>query len=614
QGIAGTLRAAEVRIVGRRGGLRGLRDRWRLWAGGAAAAGLSGDRAALVRGMALGGGAGLSQQAAQAFRDSGLWHLLAVSGQNVAVVALAALAALRALGVGRRPAVGLAALLLVAYCLACDGGASVARAGVVGALGALAELRSAGRDRWHLLLVGLAALLAVQPRAIGDPGLQLSFAAVVGLFAIAPALEGPLRGLLPSRVASLAALAGGAGLATAPVLVWSFGRLSLAGLALNVVAVPLAAPVVVVALCGVAAGALLPAAGVALAWLAGLGAGLLLVMARAAAAIPGAAVELPAPAALPLAALAAGVPLLARWLRRPARQRPARASRGIRGRPLAIGALAALAALALAWPRGERPGWPSSATLTVLDVGQGEAVLLQAPDGSAALIDAGPPGNPPPVLAALRRAGVRRLAALAVSHGSLDHVGGAAAVVETLPVDALVRPPLAELPAAARRALRAARMRGTPVRTLAAGGEVAVGAWRLRALWPLAGAPAATDPNRGCLVLVASAGPLAALLPADAEGDLLGGLAIPPVDVLVVSHHGSDDPALPALLRRLRPALALISVGARNAYGHPAPATLDALAAAGVRVLRTDRSGDLGVSAGAGAARARAALGYDRRP
>jgi competence protein ComEC len=278
-----------------------------------------------------------------------------------------------------------------------------------------------------------------------------------------------------------------------------------------------------------------------------------------------------------------------------------------------LAAVAAVAALALAWPRGGGAGWPAAATLTVLDVGQGEAILLRAPDGSAALIDAGPPGDPPPVLAALRRAGVRRLAALTLTHGSLDHVGGAAAVVDRLPVDALVRPPLPDLPAALRRALEAARARGTPQHTLAAGGEVAAGAWRLRALWPAGRTPAGTDPNRACLVLLASAGPLAALLPADAEGDVLDRLAIPPVDVLVVSHHGSGDPALPALLRRLRPAVALISVGAGNAYGHPAPATLDALGAAGVRVLRTDRSGDLSVSAG-GVDRAAGALGYDRRP
>ncbi len=307
---------AVVRRDGRRGGLAGLRDRWREWAGARAGAGLAGDRAALVRGMALGGGEGLSQGAGDAFRDAGLWHLLAVSGQNVAVVAIAVLAGLRALGLGRRGAVAGAALVMCAYCLACDGGASVARAGIVGALGLLAELRSAPRERWYLLLVGLAALLAHQPRAVWDPGLQLSFAAVVGLFTLAPPLAGWLRGWLPGRVADLAALAAAAGLATAPVVVGVFGRLSLAGLVLNVVAVPLAAPIVVLALAGIAAGALLPAAGVALAWIAGLGAQALLWGARLAAAVPGAAVDVPTGAA-PLVAPVALAPLAAWGFVRP---------------------------------------------------------------------------------------------------------------------------------------------------------------------------------------------------------------------------------------------------------------------------------------------------------
>src|SRR6185436_19580979 len=105
----------------------------------------------------------LSEASASAFRDAGLWHLLAVSGQKVTVVALAALALLRALGTRRR-------------------------AGVAGGLGLLAEIRSAPRERWYLMSAGLAALLAHDPRAIGDPGLQLSFAAVAGLFLLAPPL------------------------------------------------------------------------------------------------------------------------------------------------------------------------------------------------------------------------------------------------------------------------------------------------------------------------------------------------------------------------------------------------------------------------------------------
>jgi competence protein ComEC len=602
QGIAGRLRPATTRGEGRRGGLQGARDAWRRWATAHAGAGLSGDRGALVRGMALGGGAGLSEGAEEAFRDAGLWHLLAVSGQNVTVVAIAALALLRALGLRRRGAVAGAALVMAAYCLACAGGASVARAGIVGGLGLVAELRSAPRERWYLLLAGLALLLAHQPRAIGDPGLQLSFAAVVGLFTIAPPLASWFRGWVPGRVADLAAMAGAAGLATAPVLVWQFGRLSLAGLALNVVAVPLAAPIVVLALAGLAAGALMPAAGVALAWLAGLGAAVLLAAARAAAAIPGAAVDLPAAAAPMLLSLAAAPPLVALALA------PGAAGAWLRSLPWPALALAAAALAALGWALlrpGPPPPWPTAPAVTALDVGQGDAILLRSPDGAAALFDAGPPGDPAPVARALARLGVRRLDALVLTHDSLDHVGGGEAVLEAVDVGTLVHEPPPEdgFAAAHGRVTDAAHERGVPAREARAGARLAVGRWRVRVLSPARGRAPGQDPNPTSLVALASADGFEALLTADAESDALGRLALPRVDVLKVSHHGSEDPGLPAVLQRLRPVAGVISAGEGNPFRHPRTETLAALAAAGVAAWRTDRSGDVTVTpSGAGVA------------
>ncbi len=596
QGIAARLRPASLRHDGRRGGLPGLRDGWRRWAEEHAGAGLSGDRRELVRGMALGGGSGLSEAAAEAFRDAGLWHLLAVSGQNVTVVAIAALALLRALGLRRRPAVAGAAAVMAAYCLACEGGASVARAGVVGGLGLAAELRSAPRERWYLLLAGLALLLAHQPRAIGDPGLQLSFAAVVGLFAIAPPLAAWFRGWVPGRVADLAAMAGAAGLATAPVLVWQFGRLSLAGLALNVVAVPMAAPIVVLALLGLPAGALLPAAGAAPAWLAGLGAAALLAAARAAAAIPGAAVSLPAAAAPLLVPLAAAPPVVARALG------PGDGAARLRRLPWRGLAVAAAALAAGSWALlrpGPPPPWPAAPAITALDVGQGDAVLLRSPEGAAALVDAGPPGSPAPVARALRRVGVRRLDVMVLTHDSLDHVGGAPDVLAELDVGLVVHepPPADGFAPAHERAARAARDRGVPVRGLRAGGRLAVGRWRVTVLSPARGRLAGQDPNPASLVALASADGLDVLLTADAESDGLAPLALRPVDVLKVPHHGSEDPGLARVLGRLRPAVALISAGEGNPFRHPRPETLAALADGGVAAWRTDVSGDVTVTA-----------------
>lgn len=596
QGVAARMRPDAVREAGRRGGPGGLRDRWRAWAGANAAAGLSGDRREVVRGMALGGGSRLTEEAADAFRDAGIWHLLAVSGQNVTVVAIAVLAALRALGVARRPAVAGAALVMACYCLACDGGASVGRAGIVGGLGLVAELRSSPRERWHLLLAGLAVLLAAQPRALWDPGLQLSFAAVCGLFLLAPPLAAWWRGLLPGRVADLAAMAGAASLATAPVLVWHFERLSLAGLLLNVAAVPLAAPVVVLALAGLAAGAIVPAAGAALAWAAGLGAEALLLSARAMSALPGAAVDLPSAAALPLLVLAAAPAVAARLLR------PGGRGPGRRARRVAV-ALSLAATLGLvAWAPWRPPApapWPAAPAVTVLDVGQGDAILLRGPGGEAALVDTGPPGSPAPVVAALARHGVRRLDAVVLSHDSLDHAGGLADLAGRVRIARVLTPPAPEegLAAPARAALAAARAAGAGVGVVRAGDAVAVGPWRLRIIWPARQLPRGADPNTASMVAVAGAGDLDVLLTADAESPTLAPLALPAADVLKVAHHGSDDPGLPGILRRVRPAAAVIPVGRGNPFGHPRAATLAALSTAGVAVWRTDLHGDVTMTA-----------------
>jgi competence protein ComEC len=353
---------------------------------------------------------------------------------------------------------------------------------------------------------------------------------------------------------------------------------------------------VVLALAGLAAGALLPAAGVALAWLAGLGAAALLGAARAAAALPGAAVDLPGAAAPALVPLALAPPLVALALA------PGAAGERVRSLPWPAMALAAAAAGALAWTLlrpGPPPPWPAAPALTALDVGQGDAILLRSPDGAAALVDAGPPGEPAPAAGALARLGVRRLDALVLTHDSLDHVGGGEAVLGAVDVGIVLHEPAPEdgFAAAHRRVTEAARARGVPVRELRAGARIGVGRWRVRVLSPAGGRLPGEDPNPVSLVALAAAGGLRALLTADAESDALGRLPLPRVDVLKVSHHGSEDPGLPAVLRRLRPAAAVVSAGEGNPFRHPRPETLAALAAAGVRTWRTDRSGDVTLTA-----------------
>jgi competence protein ComEC len=583
-GIAGRLTIRTSRAVGRRGGLRALRDRLRNGASANVARGLDGDRREIVRGLALGGGDGLSEPTARAFRDSGLWHLLAVSGQNIAIVADALSLVLTAIGVSRRRSVLVAILVVATYCLTCDGGASVARAGIVGSLILAGRLRSRERDRWYLLLLGLAFLVLHQPRAIGDPGLQLSFAAVVGIYTIGAPIGTWLQGFVPRKVAELVALSAGATLATAPVVVAHFGRLSLSGVIVNLVAVPLAGPVVVIALVGVAAGALLPAAATMCAALAGAGADILLLLARIGAAVPGAAVALPAWSAAVLSAFSVAIPwAFARLWRR----HGGVVAATVRPVWVACSMAVVVTGIAVAIPDRPRPTpWPSGPAVTALDIGQGDAILLRSPDGSAVLVDTGPPGDPPAIVAALRRVGVRRLDALAITHHQLDHDGAVAAVLDAFDVKAFVTP--VPVPREETAAVRD----GAAVHRVAAGDVIHAGQWRLEVLWPVAGFTPPEDPNDACLVLRARAPGLTALLTGDAESNVLAQLRLHHADLLKVSHHGSQDAGLEGVLARLRPTVAVISVGTGNPFGHPRPQTLRTLADAGAQVYRTDQVGD----------------------
>ncbi len=587
--VAARLRAHRVEPVGRRGGVQGLRDRIRNALAASAGSGLSGDTAEIVRGMALGGGAGISDQTADRWRRAGIWHLLAVSGQNIGFVALGVMLLLGALGVARRGAAVGAILVIVVYCLSCDGGASVARAGIVGCLVLTAQLVGRARDRWYLVLVGLGVLLGVQPRSVGDPGLQLSFAAVAGLMTIAPALQEWLEGMVLRPVAPYVAQSLAASLATAPVAIAHFGTVSPVGLAVNVVVVPMAGPIVVLALVGAVVGALVPPLALVPTQLAGLGADAIQLIARVAAAIPGASVRAPIVATAVACVLAVGIPLAAWWLwsADPWTKRwPARPAVGV-----AV-VIVAIVGVGVLIRRSRGTPWPRVPTLTVLDVGQGDAILLRSPDGAAALVDTGPPGSPPVVVGRLRNLGVRRLDLVALTHDQADHVGAAGALVKQLAVGRFVAP------LATGAAERIGTRIGHPVGGVSAGDRLRVGAWTLTIVWPSRQGHAET-PNDGALVILAQVPGLRALLTADAEGNVLRHLTVGHVDVLKVAHHGSDDPDLGGVLARLTPAVGVISVGRHNTFGHPTGATLATLASRRVAVWRTDHSGDVSVAAGA---------------
>jgi competence protein ComEC len=538
--------------------------------------------AALARGFVLGDDEEIDAATKEDFRRSGLSHLLAVSGQNVTLLALLAMPLLGALGIPLRERLLWVLALILVYIPVAGAGPSIQRAGVMGALGVLATLAGRRGSRLYALGVAAAVTLAIDPGVAAEIGWQLSFAAVLGILLLASPLQsgisarlgnGPWRRALADGLAMTVA----ATLATAPLIAFHFETLSTTTLAANVLALPAVAPAMWLGMCG-AGLAQLP--GVPLEPLNWLNALLLAYIAQVAdwcAAPDWAELNVHLDGKwLIISYVGLGLGILV-W-------------RGWPLQALAATSAAAVVALALMLPLpggGAAAGPPPGLRVSVLDVGQGDAILLRPAGAPAVLVDGGPPGAG--LIRSLEEADVSRLGAAVVTHDQSDHAGGIEELLGTFPVEWLVFARLrSELIATAAAA-------GAEPRQIAAGQELRSGRLRLRVLWPppelLGGAPG-QDPNQLSLVMQARWGDFSMLLMADAEAE-----AVPldpgPVDVLKVAHHGSEDAGLGELLDEIRPRLALISVGEGNSYGHPAPSTLATLARHRVQILRTDEEGEI---------------------
>jgi competence protein ComEC len=230
--------------------------------------------------------------------------------------------------------------------------------------------------------------------------------------------------------------------------------------------------------------------------------------------------------------------------------------------------------------------------VSFLDIGQGDATLIQDGAGAAVLFDGGPPEAR--VYRQLKAAGVRRLDLMVATHQSRDHQGGLHEVLERIPTGFLLENGYGTRDPDFHRLISEADARDVRHAAARAGQVLHAGRLTIRILSPPApasGAPPPEDPNSIGVAAIVSEGDFDLWLSADAESDAILPLPLPPVEAMKVSHHGSADPGLPQALQRLRPQVAAIEVGAHNPYGHPAPSTLAALHKAVPHVYRTDQDG-----------------------
>ncbi|MDI3298306.1 MAG: ComEC/Rec2 family competence protein [Bacillota bacterium] len=571
------------------------------------------EEAAILASLLLNERSGLGEPLQRAFQLTGLVHLLSVSGLHVGFLVPWLELPWRRLGLGARW-LGLAGGL-GAYAAVTGGGPPVMRA----TLTALA-LRGGSvllRRPHAPSALALAFLLVTgsRPERVGEVGLQLSFLATAGILGLLPLLRrigrsrlsAPLRWLAQGLLVSLAAQA-----AVLPVLADRFGRVGPWGPLLNLAAGPLVALLLPLGLAGLLAAALHPALAAALAP-AGLLARLLRLLVEAGSGLPGAERLLPPPgwATLPWYAGLAGAMALAAG--RP-RAGPLRAA--ARAATFASGCAALLLWLLPAAPA------PPVPEVVFLAVGQGDAALLRMPDGFSLLVDAGPE-RAPGVAEILRRMRIRRLEAVAVSHADADHAGGLPDLLRSLPVGELW---LGDPPAPGDRvlaeAVALARERGIALRHLEEGWVGRRAGLEIRALNPPRSTDLAWEQNDRSLVLELLLDPPAAGrpaapadraappglqssllftgdLPAEGEARILRRSGALRGELLKVAHHGAASSTSSPWLETVRPREAVVSVGP-NPYGHPAPATLARLLAAGARLWRTDRDGAVVARLGAG--------------
>lgn len=585
RGIELALDAERIRFPGtRRGGAAGLVDSIRGRAERALGFGIPAPEAALARGFVLGQDQAIAAGVRDRFRDSGLAHLLAVSGQNVMLLLILGWVLLAALGLPLRLRYPLLAALVCLYVPLAGGGPSIQRAGVMGLAGLAAA--SAGRPLDRVFPVALAAALtlALNPYAVGDPGWQLSFAAVLGIVVLArpladrfgPALGGDRDGFR-AALATGVAVTVAASLATLPLIGLHFGRIPLGTVAANTLALPAVAPSMWLGMLSATIGQLAP-------WLAlpfNLVNAVLLAWIDGVAGLLGGPEQVLETGRGPLAFLvitAAASVLAVLLVRRP------------RFAALAITLSLVLPLAGLVTGPGRAlPDLPEGGlAIDLLDVGQGDAILIRYPGGDPILVDTGPPGGG--VVEAVLGSGGDRLGGLVLTHLDRDHVGEFDRVLNRFEVGSVM------VDRITREMRDLAGSVGSPVRRIGVGDTFRLGRAEVEVLWPPGGTDGGTagDRNARSIVLMIRFAGRGILLTGDAEAELVP-LDPGPVDVLKVAHHGSEDDGLPDLLAGTMPALSLVSAGAGNPYGHPVDSTLEALEGSGSEIYRTDRQGTVSV-------------------
>lgn len=549
------------------------------------------DARALVPALVDGDDSGVPADLAEDFRTCGLTHLLAVSGTNLTLVVGFLLLVSRWCGARGYAAIVVGLVGTAGFVLLARPEPSVLRAAAMG-LVALAGLGAGGRRRGvRALSLAVLVLVLVDPWLSRSIGFVLSVVATAGILVLSPRWSAALGRWLPGPLAEAVAVPMAAQVACTPVVAAFTGQVSIVAVGANLLAGPAVGPATVL---GLLAGAL------TLLWndvghLVGHAAGAMVwwivTVAHQGARLPGASTAWDGGAAgiVVLVAICTAFCLVApRALARP------------RTSVVCLALVAAWVLHPVSW------GWPPRGWVMVTcDVGQGDAIVLDAGEGAAVVVDAGP--DPQLVDDCLDRLDVATVPLVVLTHMHADHVDGLPGVFDGRTVGEIDTGPVVPDTVQYADVLRTAATHGVPVNPVVYATERSIGALSLTMLGPVPGVATpdvtGTAQNNSSIVLAVATRGIRLLLTGDVEPEaqqalLAWGSALG-ADVLKVPHHGSAFQDA-EFLATVGADVAVISVGADNDYGHPSPQTLGTLDRAGVRVLRTDRDGDIAVVAADG--------------
>ena len=561
--------------------------------------GLTPDAKTLVAGLAIGEISALSPELEEQMRIVSLTHLVAVSGSNCAIVVGMVYLIAVALRFGRtgRTVISLTALGL--YVLLIGPDPSVLRAGVMAA--SVIVMIALGRRTWALNALAIAAiiLLVADPWLAVEFGFGLSVLATAGILLLAPAMSEKLARRMPLPLALGLSVTLAAQLFCLPLLMQLQPGLPTYSVIANLLAGPMVAPVTILGMIALVLTPVAPPLVSMISWVASLGTWVIEVVAIFFSGLPVAyfpwATGWPATILSTLLIFA-----VAAWLR----------AGSVPMKQLGIGALAVVAVGTISVPAASEilpKSWPlNDWSLVACDVGQGDALVIQS-EGRTAVIDVG--SDDQLINRCLAELSISRIDLLVLTHFDFDHVGGIKGAIGTRSVSTAIVSGFPDDRPATKEALDLLAKQRVSLITAEPRISGTLGEFAWRVIAPSKEASEAKDSNDASVVMVFSGPEYDLLLLGDlgetgqrrisstATGIL--GRSDKPL-ILKVSHHGSNDQSS-ALHERLRPELAVISVGEANGYGHPGKELLDLLARSGSQVLRTDLHGSLAISVAGGA-------------